>query len=165
MLGLFLLVFGVVMRLIVHPANFTPTLALILFGAVYCNKRYAFLLPLFLMMFTDIILGVHALILFTWGSMILVGFIGLRLRERHDWAHLAIASLSSSVLFYIITNFGVWLLGYYPMNLTGLVDCYVMAIPFFRAMLASTFVYSFIFFGVYQLIAMRVKNTRYAHIL
>ncbi len=165
MLVLFLLAFGVAMRLIAHPANFTPTLALILFGAVYCNKRYTFLLPLLLMMFTDVILGVHSLILFTWGSMVLVGFIGLWLRKHHDGIHLSIASVSSAVLFYIVTNFGVWLLGYYPMDLKGLTDCYVMAIPFFRTMLVSTFIYSFVFFGLYQLIAMRVKDTRYAHVL
>ena len=92
----------------------------------------------------------------------LIGLIGLWLRERHDWLHLTAASLGSAVLFYIVTNFGVWLLGYYPMNLKGLIDCYVLAIPFFRTMLVSTLVYSFVFFGLYELIASRVKNTRYA---
>jgi len=163
MLGLFILVFGIMMRLIVHPANFTPVLALILFGAVYCNKKYALLLPLFLMMLTDAILGVHSLILFTWGSMMLVSLIGLWLRERHDWLHLTAASVGSAVLFYIVTNLGVWLLGgYYPMSLEGLIDCYALAIPFFRTMLVSTLIYSFVFFGLYELIASRVRNTRFA---
>ncbi|MFA6379037.1 MAG: DUF6580 family putative transport protein [Candidatus Omnitrophota bacterium] len=165
MLGFFLLLFGVMMRLIVHPANFTPVLALILFGGVYCNKKYALFLPLLLMMVSDAILGVHSLILFTWGSLMLIALIGLWLRERRDWLHLTAASFGAAVLFYVVTNFGVWLLGYYPMNLKGLVDCYVLAIPFFRTMLVSTLVYSFVFFGLYELVASRVKNTRYAHVL
>ena len=123
MLAFFLLIFGVIMRLMVHPANFTPVLALILFGGVYCNKKYALFLPLALMMLTDAILGVHDLIFFTWGSLMLVGLMGLWLRERHDWRHVAGVSLASAVLFYIATNLGVWLLGYYPMNLKGLIDC------------------------------------------
>jgi hypothetical protein len=117
------------------------------------------------MMVSDAILGVHSLILFTWGSLMLIALIGLWLRERRDWLHLTAASFGAAVLFYVVTNFGVWLLGYYPMNLKGLVDCYVLAIPFFRTMLVSTLVYSFVFFGLYELIASRVKNTRYAHVL
>ena len=106
MLGLFLLVFGVVMRLVVHPANFTPVLALVLFGGVYLDKKYALLLPLFLMMASDVILGVHDMLLFTWGSMFLVSVLGLWLREHHDWRHVTGASLASAVLFYVVTNFG-----------------------------------------------------------
>lgn len=159
-----LLVLGVVMRLMWHPANFTPVLALVLFGGVYFDKKYAMLFPLFLMMATDMILGMHDMMLFTWGSLILISLLGFFLRGHFTWLRLTVASVTSAVLFFVVTNFGVWVSGYYPMTLKGLMDCYILAIPFFRTMLVSTIVYSFIFFGLYEVIANRVKETRFAYI-
>lgn len=165
MIVIALFILGVVMRLAWHPANFTPVLALVLFGGVYFDKKYALTLPVFLMMTTDVMLGLHDMVLFTWGSIILISFFGLWLRERFSWARLALTGSLSAVFFYIVTNFGVWLSGYYPMNFKGFVDCYVLAIPFFRTMFVSTLVYSFVFFGLYELIASRLRKTAYARVL
>jgi hypothetical protein len=160
-----LLILGAVMRFVWHPANFTPVLALVLFGGVYFDRKYAMLFPLCLMMATDMMLGMHDMMFFTWGSMILVSFLGLWLRKSYSWPRLGLVSVTSAVLFYVVTNFGVWLSGYYPMNLKGLVDCYVLAIPFFRTMLLSTLVYSFVVFGLYEMVASRVRKTVYANAL
>ena len=164
MLAFFLLIFGVGMRLVVHPANFTPVLALVLFGSVYLDKKYALLLPLFLMMASDAVLGVHDMVLFTWGSLFLAALIGFWLRRHQSVRNIFLTSTASAVLFYLVTNFGVWLVGYYPMTLSGLVDCYVLAIPFFRTMLLGTLLYAFVFFGLYEFIASRVKKTRFAEV-
>jgi len=163
MLCFFLLAFGVMTRLIVHEANFTPVIALVLFGGVYLERKYAVLLPILLMMVTDLILGLHSVILFTWGSLVLVSFMGLWLREHKTRLHVAGTAVSSAFVFYLVTNFGVWLSGYYPMTFQGLEKCYVMAIPFFRASLLSTIIYSVVLFGLYELVAFRARNTRFAH--
>lgn len=165
MLCFFLLVFGVAMRLVIHEANFTPVLALVLFGGMYLDRKYAVLFPIALMMISDVFLGLHNMVFFTWGSLILVSFIGLWLREHKTWFHVAGAGISSALLFFVVTNFGVWLMGYYPMTFNGLTQCYVMAIPFFRATLLSTLVYSFILFGLYEFVASRIKDTRLAYIV
>ncbi|MFH1622448.1 MAG: DUF6580 family putative transport protein, partial [Candidatus Omnitrophota bacterium] len=66
---------------------------------------------------------------------------------------------------FIISNFGVWVMGWYPRTLNGLITCYTLAIPFFRTTLASTLIFSFALFGIYELIARRVKDTSMAKAL
>ncbi|HNV23294.1 MAG TPA: hypothetical protein PKH98_00220 [Candidatus Omnitrophota bacterium] len=162
MLAIVLLVFGIFMRVVVHTPNFTPVIAIALFSGVYLKKKHALILPVALMAITDLILGAHRVMLFTWGSVLLIAAIGLWLRQNKTTTHTLTSSLASAFLFFIITNFGVWLAGYYPQTLEGLQSCYVMAIPFFRTMLVSTLVYTFVFFGAYELIARAVRNTKFA---
>ncbi|MDD5618069.1 MAG: LPXTG cell wall anchor domain-containing protein, partial [Candidatus Omnitrophica bacterium] len=159
MLALILLITGIIFRFIPHTANFTPILAIALFGGAYLNKKYALLMPLVLMMLTDIFLGSHNAILFTWGSILLISGLGMLLRKRKTVANVTLSALSSAVLFFIITNFGVWIMGWYPKTLNGLVSCFTLAIPFFRTSIISTLVFSFGLFGIYEVVARKVKDT------
>jgi len=166
MLATCLLVLGIISRLIVHSWNFTPVIALALFGGVYLKKKQAILLPLILLAVTDIILGFHETMLFTWGSVILIAAIGLWIKKNKNLKTVLGGGLVSAVLFFIVTNLGVWLVsGMYPLTLAGLSECFVLAIPFFRNTLLGTFVYGFILFGVYEIIAARIKDTRLANVL
>ncbi len=165
MLAILILLAGIVARIITHDANFTPFLALILFGGVYLNRKLALLLPVALMMITDVLLGVHNIILFTWGSILIVAFIGLALRKRKTPVMIFGASLLSAVIFFLTTNFGVWLMGWYPHTLAGLQECFILALPFFRKTLISTVFYSTVFFGIYEIIAYRIKDTQMARVL
>ena len=165
MLAIFLLIFGIGTRLISHEPNFTPVAAIALFGGVYLSKKHTVVLPLLLMIISDIFIGFHDTILFTWGSFILTAFLGLWVRDHKSALNVFSGSLASAVLFFIITNFGAWLSPLYPNTLQGLVDCYTLAIPFFRNTLLSTLAYTAVLFGSYELIAMRVKNTRFARAL
>ena len=64
------------------------------------------------------------------------------------------AAILSSVLFFIVTNFGVWLTGggwFYPKTLQGLIECYTLAIPFFRNSLAGDLVYTGVLFSLFEL--------------
>ena len=166
MLAICLLAIGVLSRLIIHVDNFTPVIALALFGGVYLKKKQAILLPFLLFAVTDIILGFHQTMLFTWGSVALIVIIGLAVRKNKNWATVLGGGLTSAVLFYIVTNFGVWMMTeMYPLRLTGLAECYVAAIPYFRSSLLSTLIYGFIFFGAYEIMAAQVRNTRLSHVL
>jgi len=164
MLAFGILFLGVVSRLVFHAPNFTPVIALALFGGVYLNKRQALYIPIALMAVSDLFLGMHAVVPFTWGSVLLISLIGLWARNHKSTANIAGAGLVSAVLFFIVTNFGAWL-AMYPLTVEGLQACYIAAIPFFRNTLASTLVYSVVLFGLYELVALRVKNTRLAPIL
>jgi len=165
MLALILVLVGLIFRFIPHLANFTPILAIALFGGVYLDKKYAIVVPVFLMMLTDLFLGMHNTIAFTWGTVMLVTGLGILLREKKNALNISIGALSSAVIFFVVTNFGVWLMGWYPRTLSGLISCYTLAIPFFRSTLISTLVFSFVFFGVYEIVARKVKGTSLAHSL
>jgi hypothetical protein len=165
MLALILLVLGIFLRLFIIAPNFSPAIALVLFGGVYLKKQYAYIFPVALMMISDLFLGMHQLIFFTWGSLILVSLIGRWLRYHKAPTTVIGSGVGSAVVFFLITNFGVWLMGYYPQTAEGLLRCYAMAVPFFRSTVTSTIFYSVTFFGLYELAAKRLKETRFASVL
>ena len=166
MLALGLVVIGVFSRFIFHFENFTPVLAIALFAGAYLPKRQALIVPLSLFIIADAFIGFHSLIAFTWGSMALIAIIGMSLKGKKSWTKTAAGSLAGALTFFIITNFGVWaLFDTYPKSLTGLIECYTMAIPFFRNTLISTFLYTFVLFGGYELLSVRLRGTRFASVL
>lgn len=151
MLPVIILVIGILSRLLWHLPNFTPVYALALFGGVYLDKRLSIILPVGLMMITDLILGVYPGIAFTWISMALIACLGWRLREKRNFKNVLGVSLLASLVFFVVSNLGVWILGrLYPLTFQGLMDCYVMAIPFFGNTLISTVVYSVVLILGYE---------------
>jgi len=163
MLAIGLLVLGILSRFLVHTPNFTPVVAIALFGGIYLKKKHALILPLTLFLISDLVIGFHNIMLFTWGSVLIIALIGLGMKKHESFTLRMGSSIFSAVLFFFATNFGVWLLsGLYPQTLAGFLKCYSMAVPFFRGTLLSTLVYSFVLFGLYEVIASRVKNTRLA---
>jgi hypothetical protein len=163
-LAVCVLLFGLLTRFMPHEPNFTPVLALALFGGVYLKRSQALLLPLALMMVSDLFLGLHPVIGFTWGSIFLISCIGLWIRKSQSITRVAVGSLASAMLFFVVTNFGCWL-AYYPQTWEGFSSCYTLAVPFFRGTSASTLLYTVIFFGGYELLAGQVKKTRLAPVL
>ena len=123
---------AVSIRLLPHMPNFTPIAAMALFGGVYLNKKFAFVIPLAAMFVSDIFLGFHQTMPYVYGSFILAGVIGLWLKNHKSAKNIICASFISSILFFLITNFGVWAVGWYPRTLSGLMQSYVMGIPFFK---------------------------------
>ena len=146
-------------RLLPHPPNFSPLAAMALFGGVYFSKKYALIIPIIALFVSDIFLGFHSTIPFVYGSFLITGFIGLWLKNHRDFKSIFIGTILSSVLFFLITNYGVWLVGsLYQKNITGLIQSYVMAIPFFRYTFVGDLFYTGIFFGSYQAVfSKRVK--------
>jgi len=165
MLAISLIIIGILLRFIPHTANFTPVAAIALFAGVYLNRKQALIVPLLLMVISDIFLGMHNVVVFTWGSFILVTLVGSWAKRHKTFKGVVSASLISSFLFYVITNFGVWAMGWYPQNAKGLLDCYILALPFLRQFTVSTLVYTAVFFGAYELIARRVRDTKLAKVL
>ena len=129
-------------RLIPHPSNFTPILAVGVFAGFYFRN---FILSLFIvissMFIGDLVIGLHNTMIFTYSSLILAVAIGLLIKKLNFKAVL-FGGLSSSVVFFIVTNFGSWLtLEMYEKNFSGLAQSYFMGIPFFHNTLISTLIY------------------------
>ncbi len=164
LLALFLVIFGVLTRFMPHAANFSPVLAIALFGGVYLRRSQALWVPLLLMVISDIFIGLHSTIPFTWGSVLLASCIGLWVRREPAPGRILVGSVVSAVLFFFITNFGAWL-AFYPMTREGLAACYTLAIPFFRMTLMSTLVYSAVLFLAHGLLARGVERTRWSTVL
>ncbi|HUZ08330.1 MAG TPA: DUF6580 family putative transport protein [Candidatus Paceibacterota bacterium] len=136
-------------RLIPHPPNFTPIAAIALFGgAQFSSKRAAFLVPLAGLFLSDLVFGFCAITPVVYGSFALTVCLGFWVRHRRSVQRIAFAAVASAILFFVVTNFGVWAVdNLYPKTTAGLVDCYVAAIPFFRNMLLGDLIYSVLLFG------------------
>tara|TARA_B100001996_G_scaffold362647_1_gene330322 strand:+ start:1090 stop:1614 length:525 start_codon:yes stop_codon:yes gene_type:complete len=133
-------------RLIPHPSNFSPMLAAGIFSGFYFRQFYiSSFLVVFSMFIGDLFLGFHSTMIFTYLALITSVFIGLYLK-KFEFRNILYSGLVSSILFFIITNFGAWLVhGIYEKNIYGLLNSYFMAIPFFHNTLISTLLYLFIF--------------------
>jgi len=129
-------------RLIPHPWNFSPMLAVGVFSGFYFRQFYLSLfIVIFSMFIGDLFLGFHSTMFFTYIALAVSVLIGLYVKH-FKFTEILFSGLASSVCFFIITNFGVWLtLEMYVKNFAGLLQSYVMAIPFFHNTLISTFAY------------------------
>ena len=132
-------------RLIPHPPNFTPILATAIYTPYMVNNKWlAMLIPLSAMFIADIIIGFHPYMLWVYGAIgisTLLSYWSMQFNKKY--IQLGAMAIVSSVLFFIITNFGVWTIwDYYPKTINGLLLCYTMAIPFFQNTLLGTIIYT-----------------------
>ncbi len=171
-----LFIFGLIFlaaisRLIPHPENFAPIGAMALFGAAYFSeKKYAISLPLIALWVSDLIINnlffsnyYGRFVLFTEGalwifaSFLLITLLGILIFRKITISRVIIGSVAASYIFFLVTNFGVWMSGtIYPLTAEGLAACYSAAIPFFKNTLFSNFVYAAILFGGYEMAKKRV---------
>ena len=147
--------FSTIFQYLPHIPNFAPIAALALLGGAYLNKKYALIVPLIAMVVADYFIGFYNPFVMSsvYGSFILVGFIGLWLKKNKSLTNILGASLTSSIVFFGVTNFAVWMAPqfYYQRTLQGLLDCYVLALPFFRNTIAGDLFYVGVFFGLMEL--------------
>jgi uncharacterized membrane protein len=143
---------AIILRFIPHPANVAPIAAMALFGGAYLNKKYALIVPLIAMFISDLFLGFHQSMPFVYGSFLFTGVFGIWLRDKKTIANVVIASVTSSVFFFLITNFGFWLSdSLYPKTFSGQLQAYYYGLPFFRNTLIGDLLYTGLFFGGYEL--------------
>lgn len=128
-----LVVVGVISRLVPHWPNFTPVLAAALFAGVYIkDKKLAFLVPLLTMVISDLFLPFHQMVFFIYGAIALVVLMGTMIKKVKT-LNILTASIIGSIVFFLITNLGSWVVDPFNMyadNLAGLGACYVAALPF-----------------------------------
>ena len=159
---------GALFRFIPHWPNFTPVAAIALFGGAYLGRKYmAFIIPFSAMILSDLVLGFHAYMGAVYLAFGLAVIIGMAIRQRISLGNVILASISSSVLFYLITNFAAWLASpIYPNTFTGLMESYIaglaffnngsLGLSFFLNEVVGTLFYSGIFFGIYYFARHRI---------
>jgi hypothetical protein len=150
------------LRLVPHPANFSPIDAMALFSGAYLGRRaLAFVAPLGALLLSDLVLGFYhgqATVYFSVALIVLVGTVALR---RRSALRIGAAAVVSSILFFAITNFGMWLFsGIYPRTVTGLEACFVAAIPFFQNTIAGDLFFATLLFGAFRAIELLVPGVR-----
>ena len=137
---LLIIIFGVICRLIPHPPNFSPVTAIALFGGLnFSDKRIAFSIPLIILFLSDLILGISIINLFVYTGFSIIVFLGTKIKSI-KFGNIIL----SSFIFFLISNFGVWIIGY-PKNIEGLILCYTMAIPFFGYSIAGDLFFGYLF--------------------
>ena len=144
LLFILLTFFAAFSRLAPHPPNFTPILSIALFCGISFRNKYIFLIPLFSMLISDYFIGYHSVIMYVYISLLIIFFIGKYLIKENSFNSTMVLSLSSAIIFFIISNFGVWIVGY-PKNISGFIACYVAALPFLSNTLISTLLFSSVF--------------------
>ena len=163
-------------RLLPHPDNFTPLTGMALFGAAYFSKKqWALIIPIVAMFLSDLFLNnfIYANLypeaytgfvwignLWVYASFILIALIGMKWLQKVKPLPLLGVSLVSSLLFFLLTNFGAWMSAWgltaYPRSLAGLLECYTAGIPFFRSTLLGDLFYVGVLFGAYEFIKARL---------
>jgi len=167
------IVLAVLSRILPHPYNFTPLGAIALFGAAYfTEKKWAILIPLLAMWISDLILNnfifsvyFDGFTLFNWGmiwvygSIVFIALMGMKFLKKITLPRVLGSAVGASLIFFIISNFGVWLTSpMYPLNLGGLAACYTAAIPFFHNTLAGDIVYCATLFGAFEYLKYKVPD-------
>jgi hypothetical protein len=155
------------LRLLPHWPNFTPIAAMALFAGTYFDrKQFAFAIPIAAMFISDLVIGLHANMPAVYLSFAVTVLIGIAIRKNVSIGSVVLASLSSSVIFFLITNFSSWVASpFYPQNAAGLAECYVAGLMFFRDTangisffmndLLGTIFFSAVFYGAFYLAQMR----------
>ncbi|MDX2001181.1 MAG: DUF6580 family putative transport protein [Chitinophagales bacterium] len=171
----FVFVAAIVRALPFMPPNFAPIGAMALFGGAYfVDKRLAFLLPLAVMLASDLMLdflysiglrafsGLHSEIIFVYIGFLAIAGIGRLLQQRLNIVTIAAATISSSLVFFLISNFGSYLSMNEYQGWQGLLQCYVAAIPFFRNTFFGDLFYVTLLFGCFELLKYRFPRIVFA---
>ncbi len=146
-----LIFFAILSRFLPHPPNFTPIAAIALLSSKgFDNRWVVFLIPIVSLFISDLFIGLHATIPFVYISLILIALLGLYVKKIN-----IVSVLLSSTIFFLVSNFGVWLL-YYPISIEGLVQCYTLALPFFFNTVLGDLVYGALL--IYPFYALQRRN-------
>jgi len=166
--AIILIAFVVVARFLPHPMNFAPIAAVAMFSGVYLSKKASIIVPVVAMMFSDIFLGLHNLIFFTWGCMILSGLIGWWVKKHKNTLTIISGSLAGSIIFFLVTNTAVWAVNmgdFYARNFSGLMQSYSLGLPFFRNTVLGDLFYTAVFFGTFEIVLAWERKRRKFQVL
>lgn len=161
-----LLVMGIVGRIIPHTANVTPITAIALFITAYFGVRYSIPAIIGIMVISNLFIGSYSLpiMLAVYGSLIVASLLGVYLQRNKTISSTFIVTISSSLIFFLITNWAVWQFGtMYQHSISGLMQSYMMGIPFFKNSLMGDIFYTSLLFATPSIVniwSFRSKKTK-----
>lgn len=153
-----LIIVAAITRFIPHPFNFTAVGAIALFsGANFKDKRFAYLMPVAIMLITDLFLGFHFSILPVYACFAFTVWIGTRIASKQNILSIGSSSIVSSIVFFLVTNLPFWYLDQhlYTMNLQGTLQSYTMALPFFSNQILGDLFFNGVLFSAYHLLVQK----------
>lgn len=157
----YLLAVAVVARFLPHPPNFTPVGATAIYSGRYFNGWTRFLVPLLAMFISDIFLGFHWTMPFVYSAFLINIFLGMWIAKKPNVPKIMLATILSSVIFFSITNFGSWLtMPMYSKDLSGLIQCYILALPFAKWTFLGDITFVTIMFGLTEFINYKYKSRK-----
>ena len=150
-------------RLIPHPPNFTPIIAVaIVSGYFFKNINLSLLTLLIAMLISDLFIGFYENVIFVYASLLLITFVFHKISNKINFKNLFIYGFAGSLIFFAVSNFGVWALGSpgvydiaYEKSLSGLIECYILAIPFFGNTFLSTLIFAYPALFIYRSLIVR----------
>lgn len=153
--SLVLIALGVSARFMPHEWNFTPVTAIALAASAYIGMSYSIGIVLAVMALADISLGFYQwqIMVAVYGSFIVSACIGLILKRYRTAFNVVAASMAASLVFFIVTNAAVWLFsGMYTHTVSGLVQCFIAALPFYRGTFLGDLFFTGFFFGLCEVL-------------
>ena len=153
-------------RLIPHPPNFTPIIAVAIISSYFFkNINLSLLILLAAMLISDLFIGFYENVIFVYASLLLITFVFYKISNKINFKSLFIYSFAGSLIFFIVSNFGVWVLGSpgvydiaYDKNFNGLLQCYILAIPFFANTFLSTLIFAYPAIFIYKSLTVRSSS-------
>ena len=165
-ISIILIALGAACRLLPHAWNFTPIIAAALFAGVYLGRKYAIILPIATMAISDLFIGFYEwkLMAVVYGSYAAVGLLGVAIKKYKSAETVMAGSIVAAVIFFLATNWAVWQFSpWYAKSFEGLVQCYILALPFFRNTLLSNLFYTPVLFGAYESVMIWSRYKKAGH--
>ena len=153
-------------RLIPHPPNFTPIIAVAIMSSYFFkNINLSLLILLIAMLISDLFIGFYENVIFVYVSLLLITFVFHKISNKINFKNLFICGFAGSLIFFVVSNFGVWALGSpgvydiaYEKSLSGLIECYILAIPFFGNTFLSTIIFAYPAIFIYKSLPARSSS-------
>ncbi|MFA6322104.1 MAG: DUF6580 family putative transport protein [Candidatus Buchananbacteria bacterium] len=155
-ISVLLVALGVACRILPHFWNFAPVAAVALFSGFYLDRRWAVINPILTMVIGDFFLGFYEwpLMLTVYACFVFVGLLGSWLKEHKSFEVVLASGIFSSVLFFLASNWAVWQFSpWYEKTVTGLINCFTLALPFYRNTLLGDLFYVGVLFGLAEIIS------------
>ena len=152
LVALGLILFALVVRLVFHLPDATPITAIALVSGFYLGRSWAVIVPLVALFLSDLLIGFYdwRVMLSVYGSFALIGALSYILKKYPTVLTGLALTATSSLLFFIVTNFAVWAFSpWYAKSLEGLLYCYTLGLPFYRNMFLGDALYTPLLFGVF----------------
>ena len=154
MIPIIMMTLLVISRMISDIPNFTATIALIMFTSYLIRDKFLSVLVILVsQIISDLYIVIYSSMFFVYGAYVFIALLSPIIMNKLSFKSVLISSLVTPTIFYIVSNFGVWITGStYPLSLDGLIMCYVAGIPFFDETLLSTVVFSVTIYVMMKLI-------------
>lgn len=174
---LVLMAIGAFARLVPHMPNFTPTEGLAIFGAAYfANKYWAVISTVVMLYFSDLVINntvarsffteqegfiwFSSYMFFNLMAIMLTVIVTSKLLKKVSVGALIGSVLISSVLFFLVSNFGAWAEGTIPYtkDFNGLMAAFAAGVPFYYPSLISTLLFTTILFGSFEVFKLLISK-------